>query len=54
MVKIKSNIDRDKWNTSLLEQLGWHVIRLWESDIRQDPSASASFVREIISKHIDA
>lgn len=48
LAKIRSNIERDKRNTALLEKLGWHVLRLWESDIKQDPSAAASYVRDLI------
>ena len=34
--KILSNIERDAKNNRLLQDMGWKVIRLWESDIRAD------------------
>lgn len=42
--KIASNIARDERNTRLLEESGWRVIRLWETDIKKDPIASANLV----------
>jgi DNA mismatch endonuclease (patch repair protein) len=46
--KIASNIERDKRNTTLLEEAGWQVIRLWETDIRRDPTAVAKYIKESI------
>ena len=34
--KILDNIARDKKNNILLEEMGWTVVRLWESEIRTD------------------
>lgn len=34
--KILDNIARDKKNNTLLEEMGWTVVRLWESEIRAD------------------
>lgn len=34
--KIKKNIARDKYVNNKLIQEGWHVIRVWESDIKKD------------------
>lgn len=33
--KIESNVARDKRNEEKLKSLGWHVIRVWECDIRK-------------------
>ena len=34
--KLINNIERDKRNNQKLADLGWTVIRLWESDIKKD------------------
>ena len=34
--KILRNIARDEKNNSLLSEMGWIVVRLWESDIRDN------------------
>jgi DNA mismatch endonuclease (patch repair protein) len=46
--KIARNIERDHLNTAILEQGGWHVIRLWETDIKKDPRAAACRVRDAL------
>ena len=46
--KIASNIERDKRNTTLLKKAGWHVIRLWETDIMRDPLAAATLVKKAV------
>ena len=46
--KIASNIYRDKRNTALLKKAGWHVIRLWETDIKRDPLAAATLVKKAV------
>lgn len=46
--KIARNIERDLRNTTLLEQDGWHVIRLWETDIKRDLRAAACCVRDVV------
>jgi DNA mismatch endonuclease (patch repair protein) len=46
--KIRSNMDRDRRNTTLLEEAGWYVIRLWENDIKKDPSAAARYVETVV------
>lgn len=33
--KIENNISRDKRNYEILESLGWHIIVLWECQIRK-------------------
>lgn len=38
LAKIAANIERDKRNTKLLEEGGWNVIRIWESDIKKSLS----------------
>jgi DNA mismatch endonuclease (patch repair protein) len=38
LAKIQRNIDRDRENTRRLKEMGWTVLRFWESHIRADPS----------------
>ncbi len=42
--KILSNIKRDIENTAKLEYNGWQVIRLWESDIKNNVSKCADVI----------
>lgn len=35
--KIKRNISRDESNARQLRNLGWSVLRVWESDLRRRP-----------------
>jgi DNA mismatch endonuclease (patch repair protein) len=39
--KIEGNIARDKEHTRALKKLGWHVIRLWESDLGDEEAVAA-------------
>lgn len=34
--KILGNVNRDEKNNNLLHEMGWTVIRIWESEIRSD------------------
>lgn len=45
--KIRANVDRDRRNTSLLKKIGWHVIRVWESDVHRDSDAIARSISKI-------
>ena len=38
LTKIQSNMDRDKLRNKELTQLGWKVVRLWDSDVRMNPA----------------
>ena len=48
--KIGANIARDARYTAELEEAGWTVLRLWESDIRQDPEAAADRVERALDE----
>lgn len=48
--KIKSNINRDKEVNQKLKELGWKVLRFWESDIMKDVDYCVSTVITAISK----
>ncbi len=39
--KIKRNIARDEYINNELQQTGWTVLRIWESDIKTDIKACA-------------
>ena len=44
--KILHNIERDKLVTSTLEANGWVVIRIWESEIREDLGSCIDLIRK--------
>ena len=35
--KFSGNVERDRRNIGLLEADGWHVIVVWECEIKKDP-----------------
>lgn len=46
--KIKSNIERDKTVNEQLEQKGWHVVRMWGTDVKEAPVRAANRVEEAV------
>jgi DNA mismatch endonuclease (patch repair protein) len=42
--KIESNIERDRRNTELLQQMGWTVFRFWEHEIKKNPEKCINLV----------
>jgi len=48
--KIRANKLRDRRNDRLLARAGWHVVRLWETDILNDPVASAVAVEAVLRR----
>ena len=44
VAKIKSNVARDRRIKRSLEDSGWTVVRLWESDVRADPEGAAETI----------
>ena len=50
MKKIKSNIDRDKKVNASLNDLGWTVLRVWEHEIRKNPSVVIATIQEKMSE----
>jgi DNA mismatch endonuclease (patch repair protein) len=36
IAKIQRNMERDRENTQQLEEMGWAVLRVWESEIHKD------------------
>jgi DNA mismatch endonuclease (patch repair protein) len=50
--KIARNIERDRDSTTLLTNAGWHVIRMWETDIKRDPQTAAQAIREVVNARL--
>lgn len=52
IAKIARNMKRDIAHMATLRAAGWHIVRFWETDIRQDPLRAALKVRKVIeSQH---
>jgi DNA mismatch endonuclease (patch repair protein) len=43
--KIGVNMARDRRNTTVAQDAGWCVVRVWECEVRRDPQAAALRVR---------
>ena len=52
IAKIQANINRDKRYNKELKRLGWHVVRLWESDIRANAEKAATSIAKILAKTV--
>ena len=48
LAKIQRNTERDDRVTAALEEEGWKVLRLWESDVKKDVPAAASRVAQVV------
>ena len=48
--KIRANVLRDRRHTRALAREGWHVVRLWETDILSDPEDMAIRVEAILRR----
>jgi DNA mismatch endonuclease (patch repair protein) len=48
--KIGSNRERDARHNAALAELGWTVVRLWESDILKDPDGGGRQVKSALLK----
>lgn len=51
--KLSRNVERDQEVTDALRRAGWVVLRIWTSDIRDDPETAADLVEEIVRDHQD-
>lgn len=50
LAKIRTNVERDHRHEAALIAEGWHVLRLWETDIMKDtPAAAERVLHEIAS-----
>lgn len=50
--KIEANIARDKRVARQLRDLGWQVIRIWESDVEADPQSCVAKVSHAIKSRL--
>lgn len=39
--KMRRNAEHDRRSTQLAQDHGWHVVRVWEGQVRRDPGAAA-------------
>lgn len=46
--KIKRNIERDNEVNGILSEMGWTVVRIWESDIRKNVDNCVQIVKEAL------
>ena len=49
IAKITRNRERDREQTAHLEEVGWTVLRLWETDVTRDPDAAAAHVAAVVA-----
>lgn len=52
--KIRKNVQRDTAVSTILSAQGWHVVRLWETDILRDPGGAALVVAARLRKAREA
>lgn len=46
VAKLTRNAERDREVTAALQEDGWRVVRIWETDLLHDPQAAADRVEE--------
>lgn len=49
--KITTNIARDKAVTQELQDSGWRVVRLWESDLHKNLEQYADLIEQVVRDH---
>jgi G:T-mismatch repair DNA endonuclease (very short patch repair protein) len=49
-MKIRANILRDRRTNRVLTRDGWQVIRLWETDILNDPAGCAAALEAVLHR----
>ena len=47
--KLFRNVERDSEVTTELQARGWTVVRIWTSEIKDDPKAAADQVEEVLN-----
>jgi DNA mismatch endonuclease (patch repair protein) len=52
--KIARNRQRDREQTAALRKQGWHVVRLWEGEVKRDPAEAAREVAEVVRGRLEA
>lgn len=53
LAKIQRNMERDRETTSRLQDLGWTILRLWESEIQASPQAVVKKIGAILTSALD-
>jgi DNA mismatch endonuclease, patch repair protein len=48
IAKIQANIQRDKHHNEELSELNWKVLRLWETDVLENPGEAAAQIAKIL------
>jgi len=49
ITKIRSNMQRDLRQTRLLKMQGWQVVRVWETDVKRDPTGAARLILKVVN-----
>ncbi len=49
IAKIARNLVRDREHTTRLQEAGWIVVRVWETEVKRDPAAVARQIKAILS-----
>lgn len=52
IAKIARNRERDREVSRKLAKAGWHVIRIWETDILSDPQESARSIHALVLRRL--
>lgn len=50
IAKIARNRERDREVSRKLTKAGWHVVRIWETDILSDPQEAARSIHALVSR----
>ena len=53
LTKFAKRVERDDYVTATLEEQGWAVIRLWESDVRSNLDAAASLIERSVQRGLE-
>ena len=48
ITKLQRNLERDRFVTAELEKIGWLVVRLWESDLKQNMCGGVTTVVKVV------
>jgi DNA mismatch endonuclease, patch repair protein len=48
--KLQRNAERDRFNTKVLQQQGWTVLRIWEHTISVSPARCVEMVRQVLRR----
>jgi DNA mismatch endonuclease, patch repair protein len=53
IAKIQRNMERDRETTSRLQELGWTVLRFWESEIQLSPQEVVQKIGAVLTSALD-